>query len=224
MSEMDDSVVGAQHAVPAVGRPPVGRRLETSQEDRRGTGPRPTDAPEMIFDSGKLHSQLADLLQLYLARASDPDAIEKCSAKDAISCAKTLTAMMSDVQSGKPASVDQHVEWQRLESPSVGRGLRAPPFSGRAIRESCPPKAGEPLQPIRPTTPLEDALSVVLNSTDESQIPIPHERFIARMDRLCEEVSNRLEEVSSVGAQHAVPSDVRDEKRARHTLPLQEPL
>jgi len=74
---------------------------------------------DLVFDAGKLHSQLADLLQIYLKRAAEPDAVQKCSAKDAISCAKTLTAMMSDVQSGKPASVDADAEWPRLGSSSV---------------------------------------------------------------------------------------------------------
>jgi hypothetical protein len=98
------------------GDSPVGRDPCGAPQNGGGQATRPTDASEIIFDAGKLHAQLADLLKLYLARAADPDAIEKCSAKDALACAKALTAMMSDLQSGKPASVDKGAEWRRCAS------------------------------------------------------------------------------------------------------------
>jgi len=99
------------------------------------------------FDAGKLHAQLADLLQLYLARAAEPDAVAKCSAKDAISCAKTLTAMMSDVQSGKPASVDSDTQWPRI----CRVRSRAAPSSVSGGAGACPPelqrRRGSPVIP-----------------------------------------------------------------------------
>ncbi len=154
-AEMRDSPVGAQHAVPVVGRPPVGRRPETQDDIRRGTGPRPTEESPMEFDAAKLHTQLADLLQLYLTRAAEPDAIEKCSAKDAISCAKTLTAMMSDVQSGKPASVDS----------SVGR-----PFTGRHPYTGMNQRRG--INP-RPTGSYPGYRPLLLATLPSSQTPSP---------------------------------------------------
>jgi len=161
---------------------------------------------ELIFDAGKLHSQLADLLQLYLSRASDPDAVQQCSAKDAISCAKALTAMMSDVQSGKPASVDKATTWPRLESPSVGRGLVRPgAFTPAAFSTHRRPAAingrptGRPLTPSpqSPISILDDALSAVLASDQESHLEEPYQRFLARMDRLCDEVCDRLDAAES---------------------------
>jgi len=83
-----------------------------------------TDNVAASFDAGKLHSQLAGLLQLYLARAADAEAVQQCSAKDAISCAKALTSMMTDVQSGRPASVDKHTRLPQIKSWSGG--LQAP--------------------------------------------------------------------------------------------------
>jgi len=101
----------------------------------------------LIFDAAALHAQLADLLQLYLARASQPDAVAKCSAKDAISCAKTLTAMMSDVQSGKPASVDSDTQWPRI----CRVRSRAAPSSVSGGAGACPPelqrRRGSPVIP-----------------------------------------------------------------------------
>ncbi len=189
---------------------------------------------ELIFDAGKLHAQLADLLQIYLKRAADPNAVQKCSAKDAISCAKTLTSMMSDVQSGKPASVNS---WsgdlqvypprhrrRRVTTPLIARPRDLPARAGRAsgvkgrcrVRSRAAPSSGRavrelPLQPIRPatdnehlpaqasavagpTTILEDALSVVLASDEETAIPEPHKRLIARIQKLCTETQKRLDE------------------------------
>ncbi len=226
----DDSPVGAQHAVPAVGRPPVGRRPETQDDTRRGTGPRPTEEPQMEFDAAKLHSQLAELLQLYLARASQPDAIAKCSAKDAISCAKTLTGMMSDVQSGKPKSWSgdlqvatpstpaHHSLWRRRVARPGGRA--SVPLDGGT--GACPPQLQRRRVPpvIRHNTParrrchqesspgyrplatgyspiLDDALSVVCASDEETTIPEPHKRLIARIQKLCTEVQKQLDAASS---------------------------
>ena len=156
MAEMDDSVVGAY---------PPGRaddhkvcRLDSRHHPEEG-GPvrhslaRPPQKPCFGgwsgggFDAGKLHSQLADLLQLYLARASEPDAVEKCSARDALACAKTLTAMMSDVQSGKPASVDSDTQWPRI----CRVRSRAAPSSVSGGAGACPPelqrRRGSPVIP-----------------------------------------------------------------------------
>jgi len=247
MAEMDDSVVGAY---------PPGRaddhkvcRLDSRHHPEEG-GPvrhslaRPPQKPCFGgwsgggFDAGKLHSQLADLLQLYLARASEPDAVEKCSARDALACAKTLTAMMSDVQSGKPASVDSDTQWPRIcrvrsraapSSVSGGAGACPPEPRRRLVPPVIPPsksRAGAPActfggadkpggpgeEPYRysPAAILEDALSVVFASDEESSIPEPHLRFIARADRLCKEIRKRLD---------AAPSGAPDAPNEGFTAP-----
>ena len=132
MAEMDDSVVGAQHAVPAVGRrftPAAYSDNETAAAINGhptaiplSNNQQPETSNAASFDAAALHAQLADLLQIYLKRAADPDAVKQCSAKDALACAKALTGMMSDVQSGKlsgnarrvvaskPASVNSWVQ------------------------------------------------------------------------------------------------------------------
>ena len=150
----------------------------------------------LVFDAGKLHEQLANLLKLYLKRAADPDAVAKCSAKDALACAKALTAMMSDLQSG------------RLKSWSGGLQTATPLISRPGGRESVPMDGGTGVPPvIHPNPParrrchqiststsiLDDALNVVLSTDEESHIPEPHQRFIARADRLCKEVRKRLD-------------------------------
>src|SRR4030042_4306894 len=98
-----------------VGRPPGGRRLETPHEERRGTGPRPTDSPKMVFDPAEVFFQLAELQRVYLARAKDAQAVAEMPAKDALACAKTTTEMMSALQAGKLAAVDAATQWPRLE-------------------------------------------------------------------------------------------------------------
>ncbi len=200
------------------------------------------------FDAEKLHAQLADLLQIYLKRASDPDAVAKCSAKDAIACAKTLTGMMSDFQSGKLKSRSGDLQ---VATPLISRpGDRASAITGGA--GACPPRrryrrvppvipprrgtslpatpkvpegprpTGHPLTPSPqpPVSILADALSVVLASTEESPIPEPYKRLIARIQKLCIETQKRLDASqnndSPVGvyppgrARHAVPSDDGD--------------
>ena len=221
------------------------------------------------FDAGKLHQQLADLLQLYLKRASDADAVKQCSAKDALACAKALTSMMTDVQSGRSASVDKNTRWPQIKSWSGG--LQAPDRVRRADqRRSCggdctntsKSRAGEsactfggadkpgllggephPTESSRYSI-LEDALASVLASDEESSIPEPHLRFIARADRLCKEVRQRLPNSRSGGLQAATPSIARPgdlhawacrasgsfaggtgacpPKRARHAVPSNE--
>jgi len=247
VAETRDSPVGAQHAVPAVGRG------FTSQDgwlrappgpNNGGTGDSPViphnksrasqpglPGEDLIFDAAKLHSQLADLLQIYLKRASSPDAIEKCSAKDALACAKTLTAMMSDVQSGKPASVSRDTRWSYLESRAVGRDftsqdgwLRAPPGPNNGGTGDPPviaPKKSRANEPgllkagsspgYRPPATrysplLEDALSIVLASDEESTIPEPYKRFIARIEKLCKETRQRLD-----AAESRAPDDLINE-------------
>ena len=179
--EMENSPVGAcppgraQHAVPAP-----------------SNNQQPTTNNAASFDAAKLHGQLAGLLKLYLARAADPDAIEKCSAKDAISCAKALTAMMSDLQSGKPASVNKRSTWPRMEIEANSGGMGVPP-----VIHPNPPARRRCHQIKTSTSILEDSLSAVLASTEESTIPEPYQRFIARADRLCKEVRKRLDAIQS---------------------------
>ncbi len=215
VAETRDSPVG----LPACG----GARFAPPGPNTGGTGDSPVIPPnksrasepgvlsgELIFDAGELHAQLADLLQLYLKRAADPDAVAKCSAKDAISCAKTLTAMMSDVQSGKPASVDANTDWPRMESSSVGRGF-IPAASSTHRRPAAindrPTGSSRPTSYILPptgSTPiLEDALSTVFASDEEIQIPEPYKRLIARIQKLCIETQKRLDEAPNrVGGAH----------------------
>jgi len=161
------------------------------------------------FDAAALHAQLADLLQLYLKRAAEPDAVAKCSAKDAISCAKTLTAMMSDVQSGKPASVDAETQWPRIYRVRS----RAAPSSVSGGAGACPPEPRRRLVPpvIPPNTParrrchqlespistLEDAVAIVCNSDEETQILEPWARLLARIEKLCTETQKRLDKAQS---------------------------
>ena len=158
---------------------------------------------ELIFDAGKLHSQLADLLKLYLARAADLEAVEACTAKDAIACAKALTAMMSDVQSGKPASIKKGARWPRLESSFVGARHAVPSYArgDTRARHVLPLQSTRPTSYVLPSTRsnpiLDDALAAVLSTDQESHIPEPHMRFIARADRLCKEVRKRLDVAQS---------------------------
>ena len=96
VAEMRDSPVGR-------GFTPAG---SSDDEDTAAINGRPTAIPPSnsqkpetnnaaaSFDAARLHSQLANLLQLYLARAADLGAVAQCSAKDALACAKALTAMM----------------------------------------------------------------------------------------------------------------------------------
>ena len=165
------------------------------------------------FDTAALHAQLADLLQIYLARAGDPRAVKSCSAKDAIACARTLTAMMSDLQSGRPASVKKATTWSRLESSFVGARhavpvsvsrKRLPSLESRlSSREHSAEESGlenpdsSDVESTCYSPILEDALSVVLASTEESTIPEPYLRFIARADKLCKEVRQRLDAAKS---------------------------
>ena len=207
MAETDDSVVGvSRHGVTVPAPNLVGganqRRSECddytkSPKSRAGEPGLPGE--NLIFDAEKLHSQLADLLQLYLKRAADPDAIEQCSAKDALACAKTLTQMMSDLQSGKPASVKT---WVRPP-------IQADDHRSRRLDRRRYPSGGSPRPTsyVPPSTRsnaiLKDSLTVVLSTDQESHLEEPYQRFLARMDRLCDEVCDRLD-ISSVGAQHAV--------------------
>jgi len=159
------------------------------------------DADTLVFDAGKLHEQLAGLLQLYLKRASDPDAVQQCSAKDALACAKALTAMMSDAQSGKPASVDSSVGRPFTgRRPDTGtklrRGVNPRPTGSRPTTENQHLPA-TPQVSAGPTTILEDALSIVLASEEEIQIPEPYKRLIARIEKLCKETRKRLDAAQS---------------------------
>ncbi len=248
---MSDAPEMRQNRVRGACPPPRAARGRRAHQ-RRSENDECTDSPksrasepgvlgeDLVFDSGKLHSQLADLLKLYLARASEPDAIEKCSAKDAISCAKTLTGMMSDVQSGKPASVDTDTQWPRLESSSVGRGPACPLKSRLVGRRRVPRhlhnaksgNGGPRVAALQPESTsirtLEDAVSVVCMSDEETQILEPWARLVARIQKLCTETQKRLDaaqtgdppvgrglrappdsenEDSPVGARHAVPSN-----------------
>ena len=183
---------------------------------------KPTTNNATCFDAAALHAQLAGLLQLYLARAADPDAVKQCSAKDAISCAKALTAMMSDVQGGRPASVDSNTDWPRMKSHSRQASTRVGgAHQRRSESTSCSdsPKSrasepgllnegsvpGYPLPATRCSSLLNDALAAVLSTDQESHLNEPYQRVLSRMDRLCNEVQARLDAASYVGAQHAVP-------------------
>jgi len=236
MAEMDDSVVGAcppgradDHRVCRLDSLPAEMDSRHHPEDGgtfRHSPARPPQKPcfggwsEGGFDAAALHAQLADLLQLYLARASQPDAVEKCSAKDAIACAKTLTAMMSDVQSGKPASVDADTQWPRLESSSVGRGpvprrlhnakfRNGGPRFGSAQRPELVEGRVAALQPESTSIrTLEDAVAIVCNSDEETQILEPWARLLARIEKLCTETQKRLDDAQSGAADDLIDEPV----------------
>ena len=195
----------------------------------QATGYRAEDG--LIFDAGKLHEQLSGLLQLYLARASDPDAVAKCSAKDAIACAKALTQMMSDLQSGKPASVSKSTTWPRLESrtgqiPTRVGGAHQRRSESISCSDSPKSRAGEPGLPkgesSRCSLPatrysiLESALATVLSTDQESHLEEPYQRFIARADRLCKEVRKRLDAASLPPSNTCPPSRASRDRRDQH--------
>ena len=79
-----------------------------------------------------------------------------------------------------------------------------PPSKSRAGAPACtfggadkPGGPGEEPYRYSPAAILEDALSVVFASDEESSIPEPHLRFIARADRLCKEIRKRLDAAPS---------------------------
>ena len=146
-----------------------------------------------VFDPAELFAQLSRLLELYLARAEDTDALANMSPKDALTCAKTVMALMADLQGGKPASVDEDTQWPRLEIPSVGRGLRAPPYPVRAIRES-PLQSGLPTTSYKqPITSLEEAVAAVCSYDEETQALEPWARLVSRIDDLCVHIQRDLD-------------------------------
>ncbi len=94
---------------------------------------------------------------------------------------------MSDVQSGKPASVDKDTQWPRLKNGFINGGTGVPPV----IRHNTPARR-RCHQIESPISCLEEAVSIVLNFTEESPIPEPHKRLIARIEKLCTETQKRL--------------------------------
>jgi hypothetical protein len=167
------------------------------------------------FSPAELFAQLSRLLTLYLRRAEDTDALDKLAPKDALACAKTVMAMMADLQGGKPAAIDEHTEWPAMEIPPVGRGLRALPSSGRAIRETRPPKADKSLHCSYPTTNnqqpitlLEDAVAAVCHADEETQALEPWARLLTRIDELCVRIQQDLDGWrESSGAEEWDPGD-----------------
>ena len=148
MAETDDSVVGRGLRAPpgpntgGTGDSPVipPNKSRASLPCVLGEDPAHHSLGDGGFDAEKLHAQLSGLLQLYLARASDPGAVKQCSAKDAIACAKTLTAMMTDVQSGKLNSRSGDFQTPTPSIPSRRVRSRAAPLVG-AIHELPADKA-----------------------------------------------------------------------------------
>ncbi len=164
-----------------------------------------------VFDPAELFAQLSRLLTLYLARAEDSDALANMAPKDALACAKTVMTLMADLQGGKPASVDEHTQWPRLEISPVGRGLRAPPSSGRAIRE-LPLQSGLPTtNNQQPISSLEDAIAAVCYADEETQALEPWARLVARIDELCIHIQKQLDEAPQrVGGAHQRRSENGD--------------
>jgi len=160
---------------------------------------------ESGFDAAALHAQLADLLQIYLKRASQPDAVEKCSAKDAVNCAKNITQMMTDIQSGRPASVSRDAKWSKT-TPRVRPPIQAADHRSRRLDSRRYPLEG-------PITTLEDAVAIVCNSDEETQILEPWARLLARIEKLCTETQKRLNRVQP--PIQACPPGRADDHRSR---------
>ncbi|MCD6283291.1 hypothetical protein J7J84_06800 [bacterium] len=140
------------------------------------------------FDPAGLFAQLSRLLELYLARAEDPDALANMAPKDALACAKTVMALMADLQGGKPAAVGEHTEWPMLSSP---RWVQ-PPIQAADHRSRRPDSRRHPFE--SPIFSLEDAVSAVCNYDEETQALEPWARLIARIDEMCIHIQKQLDE------------------------------
>lgn len=139
------------------------------------------------FDPAGLFAQLSRLLELYLARAEDPDALANMAPKDALACAKTVMALMADLQGGKPAAVGEHTEWPMLSSP---RWVQ-PPIQAADHRSRRPDSRRHPFE--SPIFSLEDAVSAVCNYDEETQALEPWARLIARIDEMCIHIQRDLD-------------------------------
>jgi len=156
----------------------------------------PVKAPEeptVIFDPAKLTAQLTELLELYLARAKEALAEEQMSSKEAVACAKQVSSMLEDTQSGKLAQVDTSTHWPRLE-------FTAPAFVGRGPvprrLASCSEHPGGPQVAALQNPPIQslaDAVSAVCQYDPETAILEPWAQLLARMNKLTQRVAADVE-------------------------------
>jgi len=146
------------------------------------------EEPTVIFDPAKLASQLTELLELYLARAKEALAEEQMSSKEAVACAKQVSGMLEDTQSGKLAQVDTTTEWPALEL--VGRG----PVPRRLA--FCRDDPGGPQVAALQDPPIQslaDAVSAVCQSDPETALLEPWERVLIRLNQLTRHLSADIE-------------------------------
>jgi len=148
------------------------------------------EEPTVIFDPAKLAAQLTELLELYLARAKEALAEEQMSSKEAVACAKQVSGMLEDTQSGKLAKVDTSTEWPRLgftvvaqTQMRVGRAHQPGSFSVQQ------PKTDNQ-EPLRS---LEDAVKAVCQYDEETAILEPWALLLTRINKLTQRLSTDIE-------------------------------
>jgi len=175
------------------------------------------EEPTVIFDPARLTAQLSELLELYLARAKEALLEEQMSSKEAVACAKQVSGMLEDTQSGKLAKVDTSTHWPKLEftAPAfVGRGPvpRRPDVVGRGPVPRRPDVVGRGPVPRRlascsehpggpqvaalqdpPIQSLESAVSAVCQYDPETAILEPWERVLIRLNQLTRHLSADIE-------------------------------
>jgi hypothetical protein len=148
------------------------------------------EEPTVIFDPAKLTAQLSELLELYLARAKEALAEEQMSSKEAVACAKQVSGMLEDTQSGKLQKVDTSTEWPRLgftvvaqTQMRVGRAHQPGSFSVQQ------PKTDNQ-EPLRS---LEDAVKAVCQYDEETAILEPWALLLTRINKLTQRVAADVE-------------------------------
>jgi|GEM_PF-2021010 len=145
-----------------------------------------------VFDPAELFAQLSRLLTLYLARAEDADALANLAPKDALTCAKTVMALMADLQGGKPAAVGEDTEWPRLEYGFKVGGMGVPPVTSPnpPARRRCHQNVSPGHSPI---SSLEEAVAAVCSYDEETQALEPWARLVSRIDDLCAHIQRDLD-------------------------------
>jgi len=127
------------------------------------------------------------------------------SSKEAVACAKQVSSMLEDTQSGKLAKVDTSTHWPKLEftAPAfVGRGPvpRRPDVVGRGPvprrLASCSEHPGGPQVAALQDPPIQslaDAVAAVCQYDEETAILEPWAQLLARMNKLTQRVASDIE-------------------------------
>jgi hypothetical protein len=224
--------------VSGTGVPPVIRRLTDMDAELQ----EPVKAPEeptVIFDPAKLAAQLSELLELYLARAKEALLEEQMSSKEAVACAKQVSSMLEDTQSGKLQQVDTSTHWPRLEFARIGgAGIGGTGVGGTGVSpvirhlsepihhprtRGLSPASSSVEQPTtdnqQPLRSLADAVKAVCQYDPETAILEPWALLLTRINKLTQRLSADIEawkssceqqEDRSRELQFAAPSKPRD--------------